>query len=33
MASSRRIEELYETALNAMRQYAGQHVEIYDDDD
>jgi hypothetical protein len=33
MASSRRIEELYETALNAMRQYAGQHVELYDDDD
>lgn len=32
MASARRIEELYETALNAMRQYSGDHVELYDDD-
>lgn len=36
IASSRRIEELYETALNAMRTYAGQIVEedesdYYDD--
>lgn len=31
--SAKRIEELYETALNAMRQYAGEHVEIYDEDD
>lgn len=33
MASAKRVEELYETALNAMRQYAG-HVneeEEYDD--
>lgn len=33
IASSRRIEELYETALNAMRQYAGRNVESYDDDE
>lgn len=34
MASARRIEELYETALNAMRQYAGREVieSGYDDD-
>lgn len=31
--SAKRIEELYETALSAMRQYAGEHIEIYDDDD
>lgn len=38
MASTRRIEELYETALNAMRTYAGHEVtssyeedEYYDD--
>lgn len=30
IASGKRIEELYETALNAMRQYAGKDVE--DDD-
>lgn len=33
IASAKRIEELYETALNAMRQYAGQMVEQYDDED
>lgn len=33
MASTRRIEELYETALNAMRTYAGREVESDDDDD
>ncbi len=32
MASSRRIEELYETALNAMRSYAGHEPEHYDDE-
>lgn len=32
LASAKRIEELYETALNAMRQYAGRPVEAYDDD-
>ena len=32
MASARRIEELYETALNAMRSYSGQDVEHYDED-
>lgn len=32
MASAQRVEELYETALNAMRSYAGQEpVEHYDD--
>lgn len=31
IASSKRIEELYETALNAMRQYAGRNLEAYDD--
>jgi len=32
MASVKRIEELYETALNAMRSYAGQDsVETFDD--
>jgi hypothetical protein len=33
MASTKRIEELYETALNAMRQYAGRNVEMYNEDD
>ncbi len=32
IASSKRIEELYETALNAMRQYAGRDMDSYDDD-
>lgn len=36
IASARRIEELYETALNAMRQYAGRTLDAegyeYDDD-
>lgn len=32
MASAKRIEELYETALNAMRAYAGQDIVEYDDD-
>lgn len=31
MASVKRIEELYETALNAMRQYSGR--DLNDDDD
>lgn len=31
--SAKRIEELYETALDAMRQYAGEHLEIYEADD
>lgn len=33
LASAKRIEELYETALNAMRQYAGRSLDTYDDDD
>lgn len=33
MASAKRIEELYETALNAMRSYSGQEVEINDDEE
>lgn len=34
LASAKRIEELYETALNAMRQYAGRSDEnIFDEDD
>ena len=33
IASGKRIEDLYETALNAMRQYAGRNVEIYEDED
>ncbi|MET0785494.1 MAG: hypothetical protein ABWY25_02155 [Paenisporosarcina sp.] len=33
IASGKRIEELYETALNAMRAYAGQEVDQYDDED
>jgi hypothetical protein len=32
IASSKRIEELYETALNAMRQYAGRDVSAFDED-
>lgn len=31
MASVKRIEELYETALNAMRTYAGQEIDDLDD--
>lgn len=31
IASAKRIEELYETALNAMRTYAGREVSDYDD--
>ena len=32
MASARRVEELYETALNAMRSYAGHEpMETYED--
>ncbi len=31
--SGKRIEELYETALNAMRQYAGRDIETYEDDE
>lgn len=33
IASTKRIEELYETALNAMRTYAGQEEEILEIDD
>lgn len=34
MASAKRVEELYETALNAMRSYAGQEpIGSFDDDD
>ncbi len=33
IASSKKIEDLYETALNAMRQYAGRDIETYDDED
>lgn len=32
IASAQRIEELYETALNAMRQYAGRDTEVYDEE-
>jgi len=32
MSSAKRIEELYETALNAMRSYSGQEIEDYDED-
>lgn len=34
IASAKRIEELYATALNAMRQYAGRNVDMgsYDED-
>lgn len=31
MASSKRIEELYESALNAMRTYSGQDSDDFDD--
>lgn len=31
MASAKRIEELYETALDAMRSYAGDNIERFDD--
>jgi hypothetical protein len=30
LASAKRVEELYETALNAMRDYAGQNLSEYD---
>ena len=33
MASAKRVEELYESALNAMRAYSGQDEEFFDDDD
>lgn len=33
IASGKRIEELYENALNAMRTYNGQETIIYEDDD
>ncbi len=33
MASTRRIEELYETALNAMRSYSGREVDLDEYDD
>lgn len=32
IASAKRIEELYEKALNAMRMYAGRTIEMYDED-
>lgn len=32
MASARRVEELYAEALNAMRSYAGQPIEHFEDD-
>lgn len=32
MASAKRVEELYEAALNAMRTYAGQELDAYDED-
>lgn len=32
MEAAKRVEELYETALNAMRAYAGQDVVEYDDE-
>lgn len=32
LASAKRIEELYETALNAMRTYTGQSLDDYDED-
>jgi len=31
LASAKRVEELYEEALLAMRKYSGQEVESYDD--
>jgi hypothetical protein len=33
MASAKRVEELYEAALNAMRSYAGREVETQDEYD
>jgi hypothetical protein len=33
LASAKRIEELYETALNAMRQYAGRNLDEDDEDE
>lgn len=33
MASARRVEDLYEEAINAMRKYAGQDYEEYYDED
>jgi len=33
MASSKRIEDLYESALNAMRTYSGQPTPGFDDED
>jgi len=33
LRSAKRIEELYETALNAMRQYAGREIEEFEDDE
>ncbi len=32
MASAKRIEEMYELALKAMRAYSGQDLEEYDED-
>ena len=32
MASAKRVEELYESALDAMRSYAGRNVEELEDD-
>lgn len=31
LASAKRIEELYEEALGAMRAYSGQDTDVYDD--
>lgn len=33
MASAKHVEELYETALNAMRTYSGNEVSSYEEDD
>lgn len=33
LARNERMEEMYSEALNAMRSYSGQEVEVYDDDD
>lgn len=33
IGSMKRIEEMYETALNAMRAYAGQDLEVFDGED
>ncbi len=33
IASSQRIEQLYETALNAMRQYSGNNTTPFDEDE